>query len=255
MFNSKLKSFFRIGSLDTPKDLTKHFEVPKLMVAFDTESTGLNTKIGYDKYQKRDIKKEDLDEPISYGLVVYRDGVHRPEENQHFLVKPQQKINPAAQAVHGWSAENLEASHNGHYFKMEPNGFYMPALDPKIGVNKIANLLSDYQKQGAVIVGANHKNYDMSLLKNTYMKYNNGMPLHSSGFNPSSAKMIDVIEHDRAIDPGYPSNHPQYRSRSLTNLCQHYGVDPGGHKALDDARASADVLLKQIEFNKKKGSL
>lgn len=251
MFNSK--QITSSNAFNTPKDITIHDTVPKLMVAFDTETTGLNTKTGYDKYRDVDVKKSDLDEPISYGLTVYRDGKPTGEDH-HFLVMPQQRISPEAEAVHGWSEDKLKASYDGHYFPMQPNGFYMPALHPKIGVNKIASILGDYQKQGAVFVGANHKKYDMQLLKNTYSKYNNGMPLYTSGFNPDNAKMIDVIEHDRAMDPGFPRDHPEYRSRSLTSLCDHYGVVPGGHRALDDARASADVLLKQIEQNKKKRS-
>ena len=140
-----------------------------------------------------------------------------------------------AQAVHGWTEDELDRSYGGEFIKG-----MAPALHPKIGVNRMAQALAHYAKQGAVIIGANHRGYDMSVLKNTYSKYNNGAPLRTSGFDPDSTRMIDVIRHEQAVTgkPGFVS---------LEKLCDKYGVDPGGHKALDDARASVDVLRNQAQ--------
>jgi DNA polymerase III epsilon subunit-like protein len=57
--------------------------------------------------------------------------------------------------------------------------------------------------------------------------------------------VIDVIKHDEVIE----SRAVSARRRSLTSLCQYYGVAPGGHNALSDARASVEVFLAQVARN------
>ena len=227
---------FNTSTFNFNEDLQKHDSLPPLMVGFDTETTGLNKEIGKkEKGTSRIITRQDLDEPVSYGLVVYRNGIIQPHEQHHFLVRPTKPSHPMAQAVHGWTEDELDRSYGGEFIKG-----MAPALHPKIGVNRMAQALAHYAKQGAVIIGANHRGYDMNVLKNTYSKYNNGAPLRTSGFDPDSTRMIDVIRHEQAVTgkPGFVS---------LEKLCDKYGVDPGGHKALDDARASVDVLRNQAQ--------
>ncbi len=62
--------------------------------------------------------------------------------------------------------------------------------------------------------------------------------------------VIDVIKHDEVIE----SRAVSTRRRSLTNLCQYYGVAPGGHNALSDARASVEVFLAQVARNDARAS-
>lgn len=245
MFNSKLaKVSWDDSEFNVPEHLRIHQTIPPLMVGIDTETSGLDPS-----KENKNNPDPSVVQPISYGLVVYRNGVqHGP--TQHFLVNSKVPIQPGAEKTHGWNRGRLQASYEGKYFKDKQGGLYLPALHPKVGINKVAETLAHFQKQGAVFVGANHKNYDIPILKNTFKVFNGGLPIETSGFNPDKAKLVDVIQHDRTLDPQNRSD-PRYRPRSLTALSEHYGVDPGGHRALDDARASIDVFIKQVERNKR----
>ena len=53
-------------------------------------------------------------------------------------------------------------------------------------------------------------------------------------------EIIDVCAFDRVHWPDIT------RRRGLTALCEHYGVQPGGHDSLGDARAAVEVWLQQI---------
>lgn len=236
MFNSKRASSGYTGSVfNLPKDFQIHRQLPPLMVGYDTETTGLDTS---------------NDEPISYGLVVYRNGVQTGDK-EHYLVNASTPSNAGAEEVHGWGGGKLHASYNGEIVSGKKDGrLYKPAIDPTTGMNYMARRLANLQKQGAVFVTANGPKFDLDMLKNVHRKFNhNILPLQASGFDPSKARVVDVIAHDnlmvpKALDP---------RSRSLTNLSLHYGVEPGNHAAYDDARATVDVFMKQIEDNKKYG--
>jgi hypothetical protein len=247
---SEFASGWDDSEFDRPEGERIHRVVPPLMVGFDLETTGLDVK---------------HDQPISYGFTEYRDGKQTGVKH-HFIVKPTVPIHEKASAVNGWTADKLERSHNGEIVKDFNDNEYAPALDPRVGVQKAASILADYQKQGAVIVGANHHKFDFPMLANTY-KTLNAFPIETTGlvpprvtdekdsrviFDPTAIKTIDVIAHDRRLDPEqHASNHPLYRSRSLENLAKHYQVEPSTHIASDDARASVDVYLKQVERNKK----
>jgi DNA polymerase III epsilon subunit-like protein len=61
----------------------------------------------------------------------------------------------------------------------------------------------------------------------------------------SDLRTIDVIEHDLLMDP----SRVLRPRRGLEHLCAHYGVNPGGHDALDDARATVEVFLEQVLCN------
>jgi DNA polymerase III epsilon subunit-like protein len=58
-------------------------------------------------------------------------------------------------------------------------------------------------------------------------------------------RIIDVVEHDLAIEPSR-ALRPR---RGLTFLSNHYGVVPGGHDALQDARAAVEVFMEQVVVN------
>ena len=236
MFNSKHASSEYTGNVfNLPNNMQIHRHVPPLMVGYDTETTGLDTQ---------------KDEPISYGLVIYRNGVQTGEK-EHYLVNPKTIINPEASAVNGWTNSNLESSYHGDILTGKRNGeLYHPALDPTNGLNRMARRLGNLQKQGAVFVTANGPRFDLDMMKHLHKKLNHGIvPLNSSGFNLDKARVVDVIAHDNLMVP--KTLDP--RSRSLTNLSLHYGVEPGNHAAYDDARATVDVFLKQIEHNNRYG--
>ena len=64
-------------------------------------------------------------------------------------------------------------------------------------------------------------------------------------FDISLLRIIDVIDHDLAMDPSR-----EFRPRrGQAYLCRHYGVNPGGHDALKDARAAVEVFLEQVVHN------
>jgi DNA polymerase III epsilon subunit-like protein len=219
-----------------PEELQKHRLVPPLMIGYDLETTGLDTS----EHQ-----------PISYGISVYRNGKISPTEQHHFLVKPTCAIDPKAEAVHGWSKQKLEDSYNGHIVTDSNGTQYHPALDARVGIRKAAHILNHYIKQGGIVIGANHKKFDFDMTDKAYAKLHHGLPLISTGLDLNRVRSIDVIAHDRVIDPEKPDGSNK-RSRALTKLCQHYGVPEGGHRALDDARAACDVLLSQVNYNQER---
>jgi len=193
----------------------KYFASPDLLLGFDTETTGL------------DVASE---RAISYGFAAYERG--RPVWSEHIFVKPDRPISPGAQRVHGVSMEELEAKYLAH-----------EAVSVPMGLIRAVAILRDYLSRGASIVGANVSFFDIEMLRRSYSSV-----LHKDlrvDLQIDRIPVIDVIQHDEAIEPR--SVNP--RRRSLTHLCQYYGVDPGGHNALSDARAAVEVFLAQIVRN------
>lgn len=247
MFNSKAANQFFEGNefLINPKD-RKHFYLPDKFVSFDLETTGLDTR---------------NDEPVSYGIAVYRNGLLVPHESHHFLVSPETRVEQKAFETHGWSNEALESSRvNGTRPKDKYGNEMDPAMDPMAGANRAAQTLANLQKQGFVMIGANHvagprnkfQGYDIPMLGSVYKKYTK-LPLETSGFDPKKMLQIDVQQHEDAVDPesaGRKREDPLFRSRSLESLADHYGVTRGRHIAFDDATTTAEVLKKQIELNR-----
>jgi DNA polymerase III epsilon subunit-like protein len=72
-----------------------------------------------------------------------------------------------------------------------------------------------------------------------------GRELNDEFFDLSLLQIIDVIDHDLAIEP---SRELRPR-RGQEYLCRHYGVQQGGHDALSDARAAVEVFLEQVVLN------
>ena len=247
MFNSKTASQSFEGNefLVNAKD-RKHFYFPNKLVSFDVEATGLNTH---------------EDEPISYGIAVYRNGLLVPHESHHFLVSPTVRIQPKAQETHGWSNESLESSRlNGTRPKDMYGTEYDPAMHPAAGVSRAAQILANLQKQGFVMIGANHvpgprnkfTGYDVPMIGSTYKRHLK-LPIETTGFDAMTMPQIDVQQHEDAIDPdsaGRGREDPLFRSRKLESLAGHYGVAPGRHIAFDDAVTTAEVLKKQVALNR-----
>lgn len=194
----------------------KHLRVPELMVGFDTETTGL------------DVAKE---RAIAYGFCVYRFG--QLTSTEHFFVVPDRPITSGARRVHGMSVEDIEAK--------SPE---FEVLSVEAGLTRAVHILRDIHNQGAYVVGANVVRFDLEMLRRSAISVL-GAALQDSEFDISLLRIIDVIEHDLAIEP----RNVARPSRSLTQLCGHYGVTPGGHDALGDAVAAVHVFMEQVVCN------
>ena len=193
----------------------KYFTIPDVLVGFDTETTGLDVT---------------CERAISYGFCRYERG--RLVWSDHFFVRPDREIAWGAQRVHGVSMEEL----NTKYLANE-------ALSVPMGLIRAVGVLRDSVSKGALIVGANVRRFDLEMLRHSYSAV-----LHKNLLDDLHVKrfpVIDVIEHDEVIE----SRATSPRRRSLTNLCQHYGVASGGHHAYSDARAAIEVFLAQVGHN------
>ena len=243
MFNSKYS---------TNESNEKFTEIPRLMVGFDTETTGLFNPpkrckcpehVGYggfpvklcpnDSEELRAARKEDssFHEPITYALTVYKNGVPhgRPES---WVVKPTDyalgrmmgETGQYAYRTHGWSQKMLNASYNGAYAQQSspaPEGikhstFYQPAINRVMGINRAAQRLGELQRQGAVIVGANVQGFDLAMLKHHYELENNEA-LSSSGLDLNTAKIFDVIRQHQVINPSDKNSKGQPMRRPLSD--------------------------------------
>jgi DNA polymerase III epsilon subunit-like protein len=203
------------GCKDRP--VTKRFlQVPELIVGFDTETTGLDVAV---------------ERAISYGFCAYRYG--KPEWSEHFFVVPDRPITNGAKRVHGLSLEDIEAK-----------GSTEAIYSVKSGLEHAVDIFRHYQSLNAYFVGSNLLKFDIEMLRQSYRSVFDRFPLED-GFNISNLRIIDVVEHDLSIEPSR-SDRPR---RGLGNLCAHYGVKPGGHDALSDARAAVEVFFEQVMFN------
>ncbi len=188
---------------------------PELLVGFDTETTGL------------DVRSE---RAISYGFSVFRYG--QPVATEEFFVIPDRPISDGARRVHGLDIERLNEMRSTH-----------DVLDVAAGARRAIAVLTGFHEEGAYVVGANVARFDLAMLRWTATDVLD--PRATSSFERTKLRIIDVIEHDLAIDPSR-AFRPR---RSLSHLCSHYNVKPGGHDAVGDARAAVEVLLEQIVHN------
>ena len=194
----------------------RHQHVPELVVGFDTETTGLSVT---------------SDRAISYGFSAYRYGVAIWSE--HYFVIPDCPISEGARRVHGLSVEDLHALRG-----------IAPVYGPEAGVARCVELLGEVARQGGVVVGANVVRFDLEMLRRSANSLLN-LSLEAPPLDLTTLDVIDVVEHDLAIEP---SREVRPR-RGLTQLCLHYGVTPGGHDALGDARAAVEVFVAQVARN------
>jgi DNA polymerase III epsilon subunit-like protein len=194
----------------------KYQRVPELILGFDTETTGLSVS---------------SERAISYGFCAYRFGV--PVWSEQFFVIPDRPISSGAKRVHGLSLEDLEAKRATEH-----------VLSVEDGLTRAIGILRDYHEMGAHIVGSNVVHFDLEMLRRSSMSVL-GKELVDEEFDISLLRIIDVIDHDLAIDPSR-----EFRPRrGQAYLCRHYGVKPGGHDALQDARAAVEVFLEQVIHN------
>lgn len=196
------------------KTMNLWYELPTLMVGFDIESTGLDTEV---------------DEPISYGFAVYEDGKLVSEEE--FFALPTVPIHPAAEKVHGWSRLRLEELHAAG-----------EAHSAVAGVARAGQRLREFHAQGAHFIGA-YPEYDFRMTTSLLRRHSMG-DLEVLGFDLATVNLIDVCQHDRAIDSD------RTRRRNLTALSEHYQVTPGNHTAIGDAIAAVEVFMKQVARNR-----
>lgn len=194
----------------------KYLQVPELIVGFDTETTGLSVM---------------SERAISYGFCAYRFGV--PLWSEHFFVMPDCPISAGAQRVHGLSMADIEAKSAS-----------ATVLSVPAGLTHAINILRDFHARGAHIVGSNVGRFDLEMLRRSSISVLN-RGLDDEDFDISLLRIIDVVEHDLVIEPSR-----EFRSRrGLEHLCRHYGVIPGGHDALGDARAAVEVFMEQVLIN------
>ena len=193
----------------------KYCVIPDAMLGFDTETTGLD--VGCER-------------AISYGFCAYVRG--RPVWSDHFFVRPDRPITPGAQRVHGVSIEELNLKYE-----------VSEAVSVPMGLIRAVGVLREYLAKGAVIVGANVTAFDIEMMRLSYTSVFQKNLLED--LQVKRLPVIDVIKHDETIESRAESS----RRRSLTNLCRHYGVAPGGHNALGDARAAVEVFIAQVARN------
>lgn len=194
----------------------RHHLVPELILGFDTETTGLSVS---------------SERAISYGFCAYRFGVSIWSEQ--FFVMPDRPISSGAYRVHGLSIEDIEA-------KQATETVY----GVEAGLQRAIQILSEYHDLGAFVVGSNVVHFDLEMLRRSSMSVL-GKELNDREFDISLLRIIDVIDHDWAIEP---SREVRPR-RGQELLCRHYGVTQGGHDALSDARAAVEVFLEQVVYN------
>jgi DNA polymerase III epsilon subunit-like protein len=194
----------------------KYLQVPELVLGFDTETTGLSVS---------------SERAISYGFCAYRFGV--PVWSEHFFVIPDRPISPGAYRVHKLSLEDLEGK-RGEFAVHNVEG----------GLSHAIRVLRHFHQRGAYIVGSNVSRFDLEMLRRSSMSVL-GNALDTPYFDISLLRIIDVVEHDLAIEPSR-ALRPR---RGLTFLSNHYGVVPGGHDALQDARAAVEVFMEQVVVN------
>jgi DNA polymerase III epsilon subunit-like protein len=195
----------------------KYSQVPELVLGFDTETTGLSVQSA---------------RAISYGFCAYRLGY--PVWSEHFYVIPDCPISVGAQRIHGLSLADLEEKRGG------PEAVF----SLEAGLARAIKILRDFHDRGAYVVGSNLGRFDLEMLRRSSISVL-GNGLDNAYLDLSLLRIIDVVEHDLAIEP----SRAERPRRGLGHLCAHYGVAPGGHHALSDARAAVEVFFEQVVRN------
>ena len=282
MYNSRYANQLFIPPTADPFSVKDHSKrkysaVESLYVGFDTETTGL----------LKDFEtKKDLDTfPLSFGMCVYRNGVHSPEEDQHFIMLPPPKVDESkptkilldsngrpirselsdeAEKVHGLTGDLLAASYQGRIVKDKTGSTLLPAYEHSVGTAKALSLLGQYQKQGAVFVGHNIINFDWPMMLRSHFRATGELPPSTAGLNLGNAMRYsaDTLQHAKAMGMGVKGFRrgaggvliPVSDSKRLEDLCPHFGIQVGGHAALGDARSSVELLLKQIQLNQEENA-
>lgn len=175
--------------------------------AFDVESTGVDT--GNDR--------------IVTAALIEIDPSREPRiRNRDWLINPGIEIPQGAIDVHGIT--NEQAQKDG--------------AAPEIALNEIAALVCAAFRAGRPVVAMNAA-FDLTMLDRELIRYDLGGLAERLGSYDAVRPVLDPMVLDRAVDV--------YRkgSRTLTALCDHYGVPLiDAHTAGADALAGCRVLFK-----------
>ena len=158
----------------------------------------------------------DSDRVVELGAISVARG--QLVDERRMRINPERPIPPGASAIHGISDADV-------------------AQKPTFAaVAERFALYFDGSRHGGVLpwlAGYNATGFDVPLLNAEFARI-------------GSAVRIDV---GRVVDPMiFVRWHLRHlRSRSLVNICQHFAIDAGrAHSALDDARATANLLFRLI---------
>ena len=245
--------------------------LPELIVGFDTETTGLDTA---------------EDEIISYGFAVFRHGMFQEDESGQFFATTERPINPRAQDIHGLSTDDIQSrtsNWGGPYTSSEglrkaidqllifkKSGAIIVGAFPKFDFDMLHAMSQRHLRDSFDWTRHIEPNYRFEVhqmrpiptFSNAHANGNqhgNIGELSNSDWNVESVSrpwatrvtrpfrptpkwpfIIDVCAFDRIHWPDLT------RRRSLGALCEFYNVVPGGHDALQDARAAVEVWMQQI---------
>ena len=162
-----------------------------------------------------------VDAPVSYGFFEH---IVRDDDNERIgswgLINPGVPIPPGASAIHGITDEMVANAHS-------------------LGesVEYIVERLATIWSSGYAVVGMN-VSYDLTMVNSVCQRLDYPTLEQRGVVGP----VLDVLILDRHFDKWRKG------SRKLTDLCQLYGVELGNaHSAVDDAKASVEVLEAQLK--------
>ncbi|RCH67118.1 3'-5' exonuclease [Streptomyces sp. SDr-06] len=155
---------------------------------------------------------------IVSAAVVVQDGPGARPRSTRWLVNPGISVPEGATAVHGLTDEHLRL--NGRW--------------PAPVMDEIAKALAEQCAAGRPLVIMNAP-FDLTLLDRELKRHRAAGLAHYLGQNP--LRVLDPRVLDKHLD--------RYRKgrRTLTDLCEHYGVTlEGAHDAAADALAALEVV-------------
>ncbi|GAA2444307.1 3'-5' exonuclease [Streptomyces mauvecolor] len=157
------------------------------------------------------------DRIVSAALVI-QDGPDARPRSTRWLVNPGVPVPAGATAVHGLTDEHLQL--NGRW--------------PAPVMEEVARSLAEQCAAGRPLVIMNAP-FDLTLLDRELRRHRAASLSHYLGQNP--LRVLDPRVLDKHLD--------RYRKgrRTLTDLCEHYGVTlEGAHDAAADALAALEVV-------------
>lgn len=179
------------------------------LLGFDTETTGT------------DVRRDRI---VTAALVLSHGPGREGETVSTWLIDPGVEIPEAASAVHGISTAH--AREHG--------------MAPHDALDEVAALLADALSRGIPVVAFN-ASFDLQILEAELDRL--GLPTLGARLGHEIAPVVDPLVLDRGLD--------RFRKgkRTLTDLCEVYGVTQDGrlHTADVDVSATLDVLRGILE--------